>query len=82
MTIGEKIRSAREQAGLSRKQLADKSGLSVKSIINWELNVLVPKSVDTILALAQALGVAGIDLLEDYDRDLMLGKKDIWGDEK
>jgi transcriptional regulator with XRE-family HTH domain len=53
--FGGRLRELREQAGLTRKELADRSGLSVDGISQWERNVREP-SWGNVLALAAALG--------------------------
>ena len=36
MNFAEKLRQARLDAGLSQQQLADKSGVAMRTIQNWE----------------------------------------------
>jgi transcriptional regulator with XRE-family HTH domain len=53
-----RLRELREQAGLSRQQLADRAGMkSEAGIRNLEQGIRRP-SWDTVLALCQALGVS------------------------
>ncbi len=51
-----RLRELRDQAGLSRQELADKAGLKLGGIRNLEQGVRLP-AWDTVLALCQALGV-------------------------
>jgi transcriptional regulator with XRE-family HTH domain len=67
MPFGEKLQRLREQAGLSQSGLADKAGLSVRSIQNWEQGHRGP-SAQAVLALAKALGIAAEDLLGELKR--------------
>lgn len=54
MTIGERIRQARETAGLTQTQLAEKLNIPYQGISQWERNVRNPK-MDSILRIANAL---------------------------
>ncbi|KPK65467.1 MAG: hypothetical protein AMK73_02880, partial [Planctomycetes bacterium SM23_32] len=49
----EEIRSIRKAAGLSQKQLAEKLGVSVNSISNWETGSSYPRasSVEKLRAM-------------------------------
>jgi transcriptional regulator with XRE-family HTH domain len=51
-----RLRELREQAGLSRQELADKAGLSVYGIRDIEQGINQP-SWPTVLSIAEALGV-------------------------
>ncbi len=54
--LGERIRELRAGAGLSREQLADGAGVSVRAVIQWELGEREPGWFN-MLALAEGLGV-------------------------
>ncbi len=56
MTLGEKIKLARKQAGLSQEQLAEKIGVSRSAVAKWEVNNGMP-DIDNLKALSQLLGV-------------------------
>lgn len=58
MQLGDKIKAARLEAGLTQAQLAEKVGLSRKTITLYEANTRRPKNAATIIDLAHALGVA------------------------
>lgn len=55
--VGERLRAAREQAGVSRRQLGEAAQSSGTSILNIEDGRVVPR-VDMVERLALALGVA------------------------
>lgn len=57
MTIGEKLRSLRENRELSRKELADLIGKSESFITKLELGFLKSAKRDTLESLAKALHV-------------------------
>ena len=54
MTFGEKIKNLRKEQNLTAKELAEKSGLTVVSIINYENNHRKPNLI-SINKLATAL---------------------------
>lgn len=62
MTPGSRHRAMREAAGLSRGQLAECSGVSLRTIARFELENRLP-GVERLLALAQVLGCTTSDLL-------------------
>ena len=55
MRFGEKIRTARKELHLSRQELSDITGLSKRTIAYYELDGKLPRSRDTVNALAEAL---------------------------
>jgi len=65
--IGDRLRELRKRALLTQKQLADKSGVGVTTIIRIERNQVEPHG-RTIRRLAEALSVAPEELVktEDY----------------
>ena len=63
MTLGEKIKEARKQCGLSQEQLAEKMTVSRSAIAKWETDKGLP-DVDNLKALAQLLNVS-VDYLLD-----------------
>jgi transcriptional regulator with XRE-family HTH domain len=63
MTLGEKIKEARKQCGLTQEQLAEKMMLSRSAIAKWESSLGLP-DVENLKALAQLLNV-NIDYLLD-----------------
>ena len=68
MTLGEKIRRARESIGLSQGKLAKASGLAQSSISYIESGSKKP-NVETISILAKALGMPASYLLDDQKDD-------------
>lgn len=60
--IGKRIKAAREAAGLSAKELADKIGISQTRLSNWEQGINRPMA-DHIAVIASALGVSTDTLL-------------------
>jgi transcriptional regulator with XRE-family HTH domain len=62
MGFGDALKALREKAGLSQSELATRSGLSLRSIQNWEQGHRIPRS-QALLALADAVGVSVEQLL-------------------
>lgn len=62
MGVGENIRSARQRAQLTQKQLGELCGIAEPTIRRYELNKLNPK-FDTIVKIASALGVSAAKLM-------------------
>lgn len=61
-----KLQTIRKNGGLSQKQLADKSGVSLRSIQQYEQRAkdINKAAVDSLLSLAKALGCRVEDLIE------------------
>lgn len=64
MTISERIRLIRQQRKLSQTELADKSGVNLKSLSRYELGTSIPPT-DALKLLADALQVSADSLLTD-----------------
>lgn len=60
--MGEKIRQARENAGLSQKQLAEALGLDQSAVSNWETGKSEP-TLHNLRRMADILGCRPADLL-------------------
>ncbi len=61
--IGDRLRDLRKRALLTQKELADKSGVGVTTIIRIERNQVEPQG-STIRKLASALSVAPEELVK------------------
>ena len=62
MSIGGRLRKAREQKGLSQRELARQAGIRYATISELENEKRSAMNTDTAKALARALGV-GVDYL-------------------
>lgn len=69
-TLGEKLKSARKDAGLTQEQLAVKLMVSRQAITKWEADKGVP-DIENLKSLSQLLGVS-IDYLLDNGEQLNL----------
>ncbi|MDA2934831.1 helix-turn-helix domain-containing protein [Acidobacteria bacterium AH-259-D05] len=70
--IGQRIREARKEKGISQEQLAERSNLSHTYVGRLERGEKQP-SLDTLVTIAEAVQVSPVDLLMDLD--VKLGKK-------
>jgi len=61
MTTGERIKAAREKAGLTQAELGDRIGATSQTIAQWETNRRNPK-YETLRRIASALGVSWLEL--------------------
>lgn len=79
MTIGQKIKATRKNAGLTQKELAQKMGLSFQSIAQWENDLRKPK-IETLKKIADALECpidtfTADDLSEEIPSPELISKK-------
>lgn len=66
MTLGEKLKEARKQAGLSQEQLSEKLGISRSAVAKWETDNGIP-DVDNLKVLSKLLNVSIDYLLDDEE---------------
>jgi transcriptional regulator with XRE-family HTH domain len=66
MSFGGHLRTLREQAGLSRAELARRAGVPVSTLRHWEHDRGFP-GVPALLRLAEALGVSAERLAEGVE---------------
>ena len=65
MTLADKLKNARAVLHISQRELAEASGLSLRTIQNYELGARMPKRRDTYARLSAALGIDEQVLLDD-----------------
>ena len=66
MTLGENIREARRNCGLSQEQLAEKMSVSRSAIAKWETDKGLP-DVGNLKVLARLLNVSVDHLLDEAE---------------
>ena len=71
MTFADKVKIARAAQHLTQQELANRCGLSLRTIQNYELGTRKPKSGTIYTVLAGALDISEKELLDD-DTDLTL----------
>ena len=62
---GKKIKTIREEKGMSRAELSRLSAIPARTIQDWELGNRNPRNFDTIEAIARSLNVEISDLYDD-----------------
>lgn len=67
MTIGQRIKNARKQQGLTQEQLAQRLGLATGTIQQYELGKRQPR-IEQLRRIADALNVEWTDLVPEGDR--------------
>lgn len=65
MKFGEKVKAARLAAKYSQKQLAEMTGIALRTIQNYESGERMPKQKETYPLLADALGIEVSSLMDD-----------------
>lgn len=70
MTLGERLRSAREAQNLTREQLADKVGYPVRCVIAWEEDRVTPYQ-STMELLCEILRISVTDILKPEEISLL-----------
>ena len=65
MEFSEKIKNARTAKGLSQRELAEASGITLRTIQNYETGGKLPRKRSTYAALAAALDISEEVLLDD-----------------
>lgn len=67
MNFAEKLKKAREDAGITQIKLAEASGVALRTLQNWELDIRRPSKIETVQKVAIVLGVDAADLLTDSE---------------
>lgn len=63
MDLGQNIKKARKNAGLTQQQLADKLGVRAKDVCRWETNVQTPNTI-TFAKICRELNASADEVLE------------------
>jgi transcriptional regulator with XRE-family HTH domain len=66
--VGRNIRRARQAAGLSKEQLADRAGIHWTVLVSYEAGSAIP-ILETFVKIAYALGVSPCALLPGLEWD-------------
>ena len=67
MSFVTRLKEARNRAGLQQKELAVRSGVSLRTIQNWEGDKRRPSHFDAVADVARVLGVSSAELLSEED---------------
>ncbi len=76
MNFSEKLKEARKKAKLSQSALAQKAGISSRTLQNYEMGKRYPASLDIARALAEALGTTTEHLLSGGEESIISAKGD------
>ena len=68
MLFGDRIKELRNLADMSQQELANRTGLSLRSIQNYESNQRYPKDVAILNKLCAALGTTIEKLMKEEDQ--------------
>lgn len=78
MTFGEKLRTLRLKAKMNQKELAEKAGLGLNTISNYEKGKTYPQNREVYNILGNILGVSGAELRNEDD-DFIISAKELYG---
>ena len=67
MSFGSRLKKARSKAGLQQKELAERAGVSLRTLQNWEGDKRRPSQFDAVGKVAAVLGVSATELLSEDD---------------
>ena len=67
MAFGDRIREKRTSLGYSQQKLAEKAGISLRSIQNYESNQRYPNNINIVKNIAVALGTTAEFLMAEED---------------
>lgn len=71
MLFGDRIKELRSLADMSQQELANRTGLSLRSIQNYESNQRYPKDVAILNKLCAALGTTIEELMKEEDQFIL-----------
>ena len=78
MEFSEKIRNARTAKGISQRELAEASGITLRTIQNYETGGRLPRKRETYTRLAASLGISE-DVLLDENAAFVLRASEQYG---
>ena len=78
MDLSEKLRNARAAKRMSQTELANRTGMSLRTIQNYELGTRLPKSRSTYDKLAEALDM-DVNILLDDSAEFVLRASEKYG---
>ena len=64
MTLGEKLRNARKQEGLTQEQFSEKLGISRSAVAKWETDNGIP-DISNLIALSDEFGLSLDELIKE-----------------
>lgn len=76
MKFSERLKAARKEAGLSQGALAEKAGISMRTLQNYEMGKRYPASLDIAVNLATALSMTAEELLSEGEKSIVAAPAD------
>ena len=81
--FGKNLFRLRKRAGLSQEELAERDGVHLNTISQWENGVYIPKTLK-VRRLAEALNVTEVELLngpakQEFEVKIVMGVKSLTG---
>ncbi len=70
--LGERIKTLRNEKGLTQKEFADMLNVSYQAVSNWE-RAIAPPELDNLIRIAKHFGILVDDLLRPIGEKLILG---------
>lgn len=64
MTLAEKLKFLRKQAGMSQEQLAEKLGVSRQAVTKWETDAGIP-DIENVIAISALFDISIDELLSN-----------------
>lgn len=69
--FGDRLRQKRVESGISQLELAEKTGISARSVQNYESNKRYPNSLAITVKLAETLGTTSEYLLAEEEQHII-----------
>lgn len=57
MTFGERVKQERTEKGIGRTELARLSGVTLRTLENWEYKKTIPNDIKNIIAVCEVLEI-------------------------
>lgn len=78
MQFGDKVKSARKELGITQKELADKLGVSLRTVASYETGNSLPRTREATRKLAEVLGVS-VNYLLTEDESFIVDSTEQFG---
>ena len=78
MKFGEKLRELRKEKDMTQAQLAEKAGLSLRTMVSYEKGTCYPKKRETYQILADILGT-NVTYLRNEDEEFIADAAELYG---
>lgn len=79
MDFAEKLKKLRKESGMSQKALADKIGVSARSVLNYENGARLPQNIEIVKLIAREFNVTAEYLMSE-DEKFIINAEELYGD--